>query len=68
MVIVTVLNPDGIPRSVQLALCRACLELERQLEIQPAKSPINVSVNPIKILAVDQVPRADNPPKGRKIA
>ncbi|OGO27490.1 MAG: hypothetical protein A2Z16_17290 [Chloroflexi bacterium RBG_16_54_18] len=68
VVIVTVLNPDGVPRSVQLALCRDCLELERQLEFHPVKSPINDSPNPIKILIVERVPRADNPPKGRKIA
>ena len=68
VVIVTVLNPEGVPRSVQLALCWDCLELERQLEIQPAKPPKNDSLNAIKIVTVDRVPRADNPPKGRKIA
>ncbi len=68
VVIVTVLNPDGVARSVQLALCRDCLELERDIEILPAESLKIGFLNPIKILIVDRVPRADIPPKGRKIA
>jgi len=63
-----VLNPDGVPRSVQLALFRDCLELERDIEILPAESPKIDFLNPIKILIVDRVPHADIPPKGRKIA
>lgn len=68
VVILTVLNPDGVARSVQLALCRDCLELERDIEILPAESLKIGFLNPIKILIVDRVPRADIPPKGRKIA
>lgn len=68
VVFVTVLNPEGIDRVIQLALCRSCLELEMQIEERPARKPVDEIRNEIKIIKVTAVPRADNPPKGRKIA
>jgi hypothetical protein len=68
VILVTVLNPEGAPRTIQLALCRSCLEIERQSEPlitspRPAGPP-----NPVQIVVVDRLPQTDNPPKGRKLA
>lgn len=68
VIFVKVLNPEGIERVLQLALCRLCLELEREIEVRPIRQPVKDIPNAIKILTVTSIPHADNPPKGRKIA
>lgn len=68
VIFVTVLNPEGAPRTLQLALCPNCLALEEEWESEPPFSFENPTTNPVKILVVDKVPPANAPPKGRKVA
>lgn len=68
VVFVTVLNPEGVERSVQLALCMECLELESQSESRPGRPVLDTQPNPIHVVQVKSIPRADSPLKGRKIA
>ena len=68
VILATVFNPEGAPRLIQLALCRGCLALERQMEAQSSPPPASDQPNPIRIVIVDRLPQTKNPPKGRRLA
>lgn len=60
--------PEGEPREIELALCRICLALEREMERElESKVPNFEGSNPVTVIKVKSLPRIRRQLKGKKL-